>query len=267
MNKEQIKQLIIQQAQANGLDPATMLAIADIESKFVAGAKNPSGAEGVYQFLPKTAAGYGLSNPSDAKSNVSAGMRFTRDNIAYFKKTLGRDPTPGEIYLMHQQGMGGATKLMRNPNALAADVVGNKAVTQNGGWAGMTAGQFGGLWMNKMDKTYQSYGGAASQPNQMGAMGIRPDGSIGPLDTPNTGPDVTVAGMVNGDTTLAGRPRGQRRAASFAEIEALRSIANASPFAKGGGITKGLINQPGLIDQSSTLQSGVMPLNLNGIIG
>lgn len=270
MNREQVKQLIIQQAQANGLDPAMMLAIADIESKFKAGAYNPSGASGVYQFMPKTAKGYGLSNPMDANANVAAGMRFTKDNIAYFKKTLGREPTPGEVYLMHQQGMGGATSLMRNPNALAANVVGQKAVTQNGGWAGMTAGQFAGLWTGKMDTTYQMYGGQAYQPMVTAGgptMGLRPDGSIGPIGgTGGAGVDVggtTVGQMATGQTV--GMTAGaDRRAVNTAQLDGLRQVAWGSPL--GQGFSAQQQGAPSLIDQSQVLRSGVQPLNIAGII-
>ena len=272
MNKEQVKQLIIQQAQANGLDPAMMLAIADIESKFKANAYNPSGASGVFQFIPKTAKGYGLGNPMDANANVRAGMRFTKDNMAYFKKTLGREPTPGEVYLMHQQGMGGATSLMRNPNALAADVVGNKAVSQNGGWAGMTAGQFAGLWTGKMDTTYAAYGGHGFQPMQTaggGTMGVRPDGSIGPLVDPVAPPGQggqggQIAPPMAGRTAGVG-PGRERRAMNSAQLEGLRQIAWGSPLGQGFA-TPGQ-GVPSLIDQSQVLRSGVQPLNVTGIIG
>jgi hypothetical protein len=141
-------------AQGSGLDqryPGFMERMAQIESSGNPDASNASGAAGLYQFMPKTAQAYGLADPYDPEASAQAAARLTLDNEGTLKRSLGRDPTPGELYLAHQQGAGGASKLLANPDAPAADLVGAKAVTSNGGTAGMTARDFAGLWLNKFD--------------------------------------------------------------------------------------------------------------------
>ena len=54
-----VQYLITSKAREYGLDPDTMLKIADIESKFDPKARNPSGASGVFQFMPSTWQQYG----------------------------------------------------------------------------------------------------------------------------------------------------------------------------------------------------------------
>lgn len=149
----EIKDLIRRQALASGLDPNVMVRIAQIESGLNPNAKNPnSSASGLFQFINSTGRQYGLTNPFDAEQNTAAAMRFTSDNVSGLKRMLGRDPTPGEIYLAHQQGLGGAKQLLANPDVPAARLVGEKAVTLNAGNSGMSARDFAGLWDNKMNR-------------------------------------------------------------------------------------------------------------------
>ncbi|KOX55101.1 hypothetical protein ADL19_13430 [Streptomyces purpurogeneiscleroticus] len=141
-------------AQGSGLDqryPGFMERMAQIESSGNPDASNASGAAGLYQFMPKTAQAYGLADPYDPDASAKAAARLTLDNEGTLKRSLGRDPTQGELYLAHQQGAGGASMLLANPDAPAAELVGAKAVTSNGGTAGMTARDFAGLWLNKFD--------------------------------------------------------------------------------------------------------------------
>lgn len=125
---------------------------ASIESRNDPNARNPnSSAEGLFQFTDRTARGYGLNNKFDPVASTDAAGRLAADNRAALKRALGRDPTPGELYLAHQQGAGGAIKLLSNPNARAVDVVGQDAVHLNGGDPNMTAQQFAGRWISKLD--------------------------------------------------------------------------------------------------------------------
>jgi hypothetical protein len=99
-------------------------------------------------------------------------------------KALGRPPTPGELYLAHQQGATGATRLLTQPNAPATSVVGNPAVVNNGGSPLETAAQFAGQWTNKFTNlppvitqgsqpgsTTSQPGGAGLQPAQAATNG------------------------------------------------------------------------------------------------
>jgi hypothetical protein len=133
-----------------GVDPDTLVGMAQIESRLDPSAANKSSsAKGLFQFTDGTRAQYGGFNPFDAEASADAGARLARDNIQVLRNGLGRDPTPGEVYLAHQQGGGGALKLLSNPDAPAASLVGTRAVIQNGGNQGMSARDFSNLWVSK----------------------------------------------------------------------------------------------------------------------
>lgn len=128
---------------------------AQIESAMNPNAKNPrSSAGGLFQFINSTARAYGLTDRFNPTQATDAASRLAADNARQLRGVLGREPTGGELYLAHQQGGGGASKLLRNPNARAVDVVGAQAVKLNGGSASMTAGEFAGLWINKYNKGF-----------------------------------------------------------------------------------------------------------------
>lgn len=126
------------------------------ESKGDIKAVNKStGAAGLYQFIPSTAAQYGLSkadltnpDPKIQQKVHDAFVQFTEDNRKALMQGLGREPTNAELALAHQQGAAGALKLLQNPNALATDIVGKDAVIGNGGAANMSASQFADGVMN-----------------------------------------------------------------------------------------------------------------------
>ncbi|EKF43331.1 hypothetical protein NA8A_04848 [Nitratireductor indicus C115] len=176
-----IRDVIVAAAQRHGVDPAALMKMAELESSFNPNAKNPSSsAGGLFQFVDSTAAQYGLANRYDPAQAADAAARLARDNAAHLQKVLGRKPTAAELYLAHQQGAGGAGKLLANPNARAADIVGSDAVRLNGGRANMTAGEFAGLWLAKAG------GPVAAQPGKVsvsltGARGALPRAQPGTL--------------------------------------------------------------------------------------
>jgi hypothetical protein len=113
-------------------------------------AKNKnSTAKGAYQFIDSTAKQYGLKDPYNREESRKAAEALSRDNYNVLKKKLGRAPTEGELYLAHQQGAGGAAKLLMNPNVKAKDLVGPDAVKNNRGKDDMTAQEFADLWTSK----------------------------------------------------------------------------------------------------------------------
>lgn len=148
---------------AYGVDPGYMNRLIDIESKGNPNAVNAtSGATGLTQFVPGTWKQYGQGgNPTDPNANIDAAARLTSDNMAAFKNKTGRDPTFGESYLAHQQGVGGATALLKNPNANVVDALApayggdraraTQAIVTNGGSPLETAGQFAKRWTSKFD--------------------------------------------------------------------------------------------------------------------
>lgn len=146
-------------ARKHGVEPEALLAIAQLESGFNTGADNPfSSASGLFQFTDSTARDFGLTGDkrNDAEAQADAAARMAAINSKALERALGREPSAGEVYLAHQQGLGGALALLSNPNAPAAQVLsrfyGNNAgdvIRQNGGNPNMTAGQFAGMWVNK----------------------------------------------------------------------------------------------------------------------
>lgn len=87
---------------------------------------------GLYQFSPTTAAEYGLTNPYDPQASANAAAQLARSNELGLVKALGRPVTDAEVYLAHQQGLGGAIKLLTGGDKSAASLVGKSAVTANG---------------------------------------------------------------------------------------------------------------------------------------
>ena len=173
------QQIIAEEARKAGIDPSIMLAIAHIETggEFDERAKSRvSSASGLFQFMKDTRGRYGLDGNTVfyARKNAAAGARMLNENRAFFRKRFGREPSAGELYLMHQQGAGGASALLSNPNALAIDVLtrahrGNRRraaeiIRKNGGRMDMTAGQFSSRWTNKGDALHAAYGGYANRP-------------------------------------------------------------------------------------------------------
>lgn len=122
---------------------------AEIESGYDPAAKNPkSSATGLFQFIKPTADEYKV-DPLDPESSTDGAARLGRDNADILRKTLGREPSAGELYLAHQQGGTGAAKILSDPKVKAVDVVGEEAVKLNGGNVDMTAGEFAKLWTSK----------------------------------------------------------------------------------------------------------------------
>lgn len=155
--------------QQYGLPAGYLGRTAHIESRGNPLAQNErSSAGGLFQFIDRTARQYGLENRFDPVQATDAAARLARDNAAHLSRVLGRPPTGAELYLAHQQGAGGASKLLGNPNARAVDIVGADAVRLNGGHAGMTAGEFANLWLGKFDQNNNRASGVFPG-NQQGA--------------------------------------------------------------------------------------------------
>jgi hypothetical protein len=137
--------------QQYGLPAGYLANVAQIESGGDPNAQNPnSSAGGMFQFIDSTAKQYGVTDRFDPTQAANGAARLAADNAASLRKVLGREPTAGELYLAHQQGAGGASKLLSNPNALASAIVGSEAVRLNGGTDNMTAGEFANKWVSKV---------------------------------------------------------------------------------------------------------------------
>lgn len=67
-----------------GVNPDLLAAQARRESRFNPNAVSPAGAQGISQFMPETARGYGLTNPFDPAASIDAQARLMRDLLKQF---------------------------------------------------------------------------------------------------------------------------------------------------------------------------------------
>ncbi|WP_375703875.1 transglycosylase SLT domain-containing protein [Bartonella sp. AD13SXNS] len=164
-----VDQAIRQAAARYGLPESYLYRVAQVESGGNPNARNPrSSAGGLYQFIDSTAKQYGLQDRFDPMQAADAMGRLTLDNRNHLSRVLGRAPTDAELYLAHQQGAGGAARLLQNPHANAAQIVGSNAVGLNGGNSGMRASDF-------VNRVLQMYGGQPyrASPIAQGGFGNR----------------------------------------------------------------------------------------------
>ena len=179
-NNRHIQEMIVRQAQSAGVDPRVMLALIAIETggTFNPYSRNPSGAAGLGQIMPENWKAMGLNAQTvfDPVKNIQATIKMTKSNIAYFRKQVGRLPSAEELYLLHQQGAGGATALLKHSGSRAVDalktltVYGSgrrsalEAVRQNLPTAqrsragSISAGEFAGFWLNQARSKLRKYG-------------------------------------------------------------------------------------------------------------
>jgi soluble lytic murein transglycosylase-like protein len=71
-------------AKRYGIDPRILRVLCYLESRFRLTAISPKGARGPMQFMPETAARYGLNNPHDPKAAIDAAARYFRDLLRKF---------------------------------------------------------------------------------------------------------------------------------------------------------------------------------------
>jgi soluble lytic murein transglycosylase-like protein len=84
----QYEPVIAAAAARNGVDPRLLWTIAFLESRFRPGVVSYKNGQpcafGLMQFIPSTAAQYGLQNPYDAHASIEAAARYVRDLAARF---------------------------------------------------------------------------------------------------------------------------------------------------------------------------------------
>lgn len=157
----------------NGLPQGFLERTAFIESRGNPNAQNPnSSAGGLFQFIDSTARQYGVRDRFDPVQATDGAVDLAVDNMRILTRALGRKPTAAELYLAHQQGGEGARRLLSNPNAKAADIVGIEAVRLNGGSPDMTAGEFASLWLDKFNNT-KTTAPTAGRPSDANAVASR----------------------------------------------------------------------------------------------
>lgn len=107
------------------IDPAYVDRLFQIESGGNPNAVTGSN-RGLSQMGPSEEARYGISdaNRADPRVQASAVLREAQEHSNVLRKALGRDPSQGELYLAHQQGIAGGPALLKaDPSAPAWQVV------------------------------------------------------------------------------------------------------------------------------------------------
>lgn len=119
-------------AEENMIDAGDLAALVWVESRFNPTAKSPfSSASGLCQFISSTGSQYGLTNPLDARANLSACAALWKANGGYFERRIGRKPSGSMQYLMHQQGAGTAVMMVLAGDRLAKTVSSRQAIALN----------------------------------------------------------------------------------------------------------------------------------------
>lgn len=140
-----------------------LLTTGALESGLSANPKPNGSSQGTFQFHPSTfnalLPGGDIHNPADQAK--AAGILYDRNNAA-LTSTLGRAPTTMELYLAHQQGLGGAKALLTaDPGENAVDALMNagvysdrrvatQAIAGNAGSPTVTVGQFLATWNQRV---------------------------------------------------------------------------------------------------------------------
>lgn len=241
-------------------DPGYIARLIQIES-----GGNPNAVSGSYrglgQFSPALESRYGITdaNRSDPDVQRAAIARHTEANAAALRRTLGREPTQGELYLTHQQGVaGGPALLSADPTVPAwqairpfynSDDVARRAITgnipANHPLAGrnpdeITAGDFRNLWINRFERRPSAAATAPAAvaqggtgPSQTGAVPVAPanaaDGedellrTLQALSAPIE-PEPQIASPAPMTINFP-QPRGLQRARALALATGRRSIA------------------------------------------
>ena len=110
---------LVDQAIEKGIPPEDFVRIGFRESTFKANSKNGI-YQGLYQMSPDKVKEHRI-DPMDYKANAAAAAKDMSKWSKEFEAKYGRAPTRGELYLSHQQGETGISRLVNNPNQNAIE--------------------------------------------------------------------------------------------------------------------------------------------------
>jgi len=166
-----------------------------------------STARGPFQFTERTAKAMGLEDPNDLAASADAAARLAVQNRAVLQQNGVENPDGKMLYLAHQQGAGGALKLLQGGENPADKAVGAKAVINNGGEKGDTSKGF-------VEQVFGKYEGADPET-------LKPYSALKtsePLD--QKAPD--TLSVLEGDSEVAPEPRTTRK--DSASMSALANL-------------------------------------------
>lgn len=117
MNKVQVQQLIADRVKVVGspLPVAFFDRMCYIESRYNPNAVSSTNCKGLFQFSLGTWKLFGRGDRLDPVENTDAAIKLANANYLDMKKRLKRDPKPGEVYMAHNLGSYGASRLLLSP--------------------------------------------------------------------------------------------------------------------------------------------------------
>ena len=83
--KNDVARLVERWAPQYSIDPALVMALIRVESKFDATAVSPKNAQGLMQLIPATASRFGVKNAFDNVDNLKGGLAYLQWLMSYFK--------------------------------------------------------------------------------------------------------------------------------------------------------------------------------------
>jgi len=139
-----ISNILSSAAEKHSLPTDLLARIAHSESGGKTDAKNPhSTAKGLFQFTDRTWKGMGGKEGEqfDPVKNADLGAAYLRQNAEGLKKSLGRDPTYGEVYGAHHFGLAGIKSMLNKKHDTPIDrVVSRQVIASNPYLKGKTVG-------------------------------------------------------------------------------------------------------------------------------
>jgi Transglycosylase SLT domain len=199
------------------ITPELMRAIRQIESGGNQNARTGS-YKGLYQLSDSEFSRLGgRGSIFDPKENERIAALKLQQEANQVAKKLGRDLTPGEIYLVHQQGVGGSYEHLTNPGRPAWQSMHATGEGRNKGekWSRLA------IWGNVPDKDKARYGNVENLTSgefaKMWSDRIaRGGGSAGSTEPPPLDPTPNVGA-------------GESKYTADAEVEAAKSMTDPTP--------------------------------------
>jgi soluble lytic murein transglycosylase-like protein len=113
--QELLARAIVEEAEANRVDPLLVLAMIEVESGYDLRALSTAGAQGLMQLMPGTMKrelelhGIQASGPTDPVANVRAGVRYLRRCLDAYPRSLelglmAYNAGPNRVYSLLQEG-------------------------------------------------------------------------------------------------------------------------------------------------------------------
>ena len=197
---------------------------------------------GLGQFGPREEARYGINdqNRTSRDAQASAVTQEAEANSAALRKVLGRDPTPAELYLAHQQGLAGAkAHLTADPDTPAWQAIrpyyGSDQIAKQAIWGNMTPAM-----------KAQFPGGVDTVPSSgfVSAWGNRFDGTTPAAPTQTAQAQPAQPSLASTMPAYPWSPQPQAQTAESIPTPVSPAAPAGAPASSGTPVSGGLLAQP-----------------------